>query len=156
MAAADRSASAPSGKDYIRSVPVHWNDCDPARIVFHAHYVRWMDEGFQEMCRARGLDFRLMVEADASFRGSPLVNVSCGFRAPSMYGDVMQHHIHPPEFGAGKSFLVKHSFHRDGTLLATGEQVRIWGYADATGTLRAVPVPPEAQALLRGDQSGMR
>ena len=136
--------------DYSRSVPVHWNDCDPARIVFHAHYVRWMDEGFQEMCRARGLDFRQMVEADASFRGSPLVNIACGFRLPAMYGDLLEHRIHPPEFGAGKSFLVKHSFLKAGAVLATGEQVRIWGYADATGTLRAVPVPPEAQSLLRG------
>ncbi len=138
-------------QDYLRSVPVHWNDCDPARIVFHAHFVRWMDEGFQEMCRARGLDFRLMVEADAGFRGSPLVNVSCGFRSPAMYADLLEHRIHPPEFGAGKSFLVKHGFWRDGTLLATGEQVRIWGQADASGTLRAVPVPPETQAMLRGE-----
>jgi YbgC/YbaW family acyl-CoA thioester hydrolase len=137
--------------DFIRQVPVHWNDCDPARIVFHSHYVRWMDEGFHELCRARGLDFARLVEADAGFRGSPLVNIACGFRAPAMYGDVLEHRIHPAEFGAGKSFVVRHSFLKEGRLVAEGEQVRIWGQADAAGVLRALPVPEAVRARLRGE-----
>jgi hypothetical protein len=27
---------------FTRSFLVHWNDCDPAGIVFHAYYIRWM------------------------------------------------------------------------------------------------------------------
>ena len=49
-------------QDYSRQVPVHWNDCDPARIVFHPHFLRWMDEGFHELCHARGLDLRALAE----------------------------------------------------------------------------------------------
>ena len=152
MPTSDRGLDEPRGADFVRSVPVHWNDCDPARIVFHAHYVGWMDEGFHELCRARGLDFATLVAADASFRGSPLVNIACGFRLPAMYGDLLEHRIHPAEFGAGKSFVVKHSYLKAGAVVATGEQVRIWGYADASGTLRAVPVPPDVRAKLRGEQ----
>ncbi len=137
--------------DYIRQVPVHWNDCDPARIVFHAHFIRWMDEGFHELMRARGVDEVRMTEADPGFRGAPLVNVACNFSVPAVYGDLLEHRIAPPEFGAGKSFGVKHQFWRNGTLLAQGEQSRIWGQADPTGRLRAVPVPEDIRARLRGE-----
>lgn len=137
--------------DFLRQVPVHWNDCDPARIVFHSHFVRWMDEGFHELCRARGLDFRVLVEAEERFRGSPLVNIGCAFRSPALYGDVLEHRIHPAEFGAGKAFTVRHSFLQGARLVAEGEQVRIWGYADAEGRLRSVPVPAEVRAKLRGE-----
>ena len=136
---------------FRRTIPVHWNDCDPARIVFHAHYVRWMDEGFHAMCQARGLDFARLAEADAGFRASPLVNIACGFRSPAMYGDLLEHLVHPAEFGTGKSFLVKHSFLKAGTLVAEGEQVRIWGRTDASGTLRAVPVPEDVRRIMRGE-----
>lgn len=137
--------------DHIRQIPIHWNDCDPARIVFHAHYVRWMDEGFHEMAQARGVDLAAMQRAEPDFRASPLVDVSCAFRAPATHGDVLEHVIAPPEFGAGKSFRVRHAFRRGTVLVAEGMQVRIWGYAGADGTLRAVPVPPEIAARLRGE-----
>lgn len=138
--------------DFVRAVTVHWNDCDPAGIVFHSHYVRWMDEGFHELARARGVDFALLQAADPAFRGAPLVNIGCAFRAPAMYGDTLEHRIAPPAFGAGRSFRVLHRFLKGDVLVAEGEQVRIWGMAGPGGTgLRAVPVPPDLAARLRGE-----
>lgn len=137
--------------EFRRRVPVRWGDCDPARIVFHPHFFRWMDEGFDEMCLARGIDLRAMVAADPAFRSSPLVDVRCAFRSPAAYGDVLDHRIHPAEFAGGKAFTLRHGFWLGEQLVAEGEQVRIWGYADATGRLRAVPVPPELQARMRGE-----
>ena len=139
--------------DFLRQVAVHWNDCDPARIVFHSHYVRWMDEGFHELARARGVDFAALQAAEAGFRGSPLVNIACAFRAPAWYGDTLEHRIAPPEIGRGRSYRVRHSFHKDEVLVAEGEQVRIWGMAGPDGEgLRAVPVPPHIAARLRAWQ----
>ena len=120
--------------DFVRRVPVHWNDCDPARIVFHSHYVRWMDEGFHEMARARGVDFAELQAAEPGFRGTPLVSIACDFRSPALYGDTLEHRIAPPEIGSGRSFRVRHSFHNDGRLVAEGQQVRIWGMAGPGGT----------------------
>jgi 4-hydroxybenzoyl-CoA thioesterase len=138
--------------DFVRRVPVHWNDCDPARIVFHSHYVRWMDEGFHELARARGVDFAALQAAEAGFRGSPLVNIACAFRAPALYGDTLEHRIVPPDIGRGRSYRVRHSFHKGAVLVAEGEQVRIWGMAGPGGEgLRAVPVPPDIAARLRGE-----
>ena len=141
--------------DFVRHVPVHWNDCDPARIVFHSHYVRWMDEGFHEMARARGVDFAELQAAEPGFRGAPLVNIACTFRSPALYGDTLEHRIAPPEIGAGRAFRVKHTFLKGGTPVAEGEQVRIWGMAGPGGEgLRAVPVPPGLAARLRGEAPG--
>ena len=139
--------------DFVRRVPVHWNDCDPARIVFHSHYVRWMDEGFHEMARARGVDFAELQAAEPGFRGTPLVAISCAFRAPALYGDTLEHRIAPPEFGGGRSFRVRHSFSKDGgVVVAEGEQVRIWGMSGPGGEgLSAVPVPAGTAARLRGE-----
>ncbi len=138
--------------DFVRQVPVHWNDCDPARIVLHSHYVRWMDEGFHEMARARGVDFAVLQATEPGFRGTPLVNIACAFRSPALYGDTLEHRIAPPEFGGGRSFRVRHTFHKAGIVVAEGEQVRIWGMAGPDGEgLRAVPVPPDIAARLRGE-----
>ena len=138
--------------DFVRHVPVHWNDCDPARIVFHSHYVRWMDEGFHELARARGVDFAALQVAEPSFRGSPLVNIACAFRAAAMYGDTLEHRIAPPEIGGGRSYRVRHSFRKGAVLVAEGEQVRIWGMAGPGGEgLKAAPVPPDIAVRLRGE-----
>lgn len=138
--------------DFVRAVPVHWNDCDPARIVFHSHYVRWMDEGFHELARARGVDFAALQAADPGFRGTPLVNIACAFRAPAMFGDTLEHRIAAPEFGGGRSFRVLHRFLKGDVLIAEGEQVRIWGMTRPDGTgLRAVKLPPDLAARLRGE-----
>ena len=84
---------------YTRTIRVHWGDCDPARIVFHPNFIRWMDEGFTEMALARGIDFAELQRADPQFRGAPLVDVRCSFRAPARYGEVITQEVVPPVFG---------------------------------------------------------
>jgi 4-hydroxybenzoyl-CoA thioesterase len=139
--------------DFVRHILVHWSDCDPARIVFHAHFVRWMDEGFTELARARGVDFAALQAAEPRFRGSPLVAVSCSFRAPARFGDTLEHRIATPLIGStGKAFVVRHRFLKDGVLVANGEQTRIWAMAADNGEgLAAVPVPVAIAVLLRGE-----
>ena len=135
---------------FRRAFLVHWNDCDPAGIVFHAHFIRWMDEGFTDMMLARGVDFAALAREDASFRGSPLVDVRCAFRAPARFADTLTHEIAWPVFGDGRSYRLAHRFLLpDVRLAAEGEQVRIWG-RDEAGTLRAVPMPPAIAAALGG------
>jgi 4-hydroxybenzoyl-CoA thioesterase len=125
---------------FTRRILVHWGDCDPARIVFHPNFIRWMDEGFTEMALARGVDFGVLQREDRHFRGAPLVDLRCGFRAPARYGEALAHEVAPPIFG-GRSFRIAHRFLlRDGTLAAEGEQVRIWG-REVDGVLRAVTMP---------------
>ncbi|TDH58830.1 acyl-CoA thioesterase [Dankookia rubra] len=134
---------------FTRRIRVHWGDCDPARIAFHPNFIRWMDEGFTEMALARGIDFAALQREDALFRGAPLVDVRCGFRAPARYGQVLGQEVAPPVF-SGRSFRIVHRFVLpDGRLAAEGEQVRIWG-REVDGVLRAVPMPDTVCAAFAG------
>ena len=45
------------------------------------------------MARARGMDFAELQAAEPGFRGTPLVNITCAFRSPALYGDTLEHHI---------------------------------------------------------------
>lgn len=136
--------------DFIRRFLVHWNDCDPARIVFHANFIRWMDEGFTDMTRARGVDFAAIAAEDPHFRGAPLVDLRCSFRAPAKFADMLEHRIAPPEFGGGRTFRLVHRFFLDdGTLAAEGEQTRIWGRDEGQG-LKAVAMPERIRQSLAG------
>ncbi len=130
---------------FSRSFTVHWNECDPARIVFHANFVRWMDEGFSDWTSWLGIDFPALQAADPGFVGCPLVSVRCGFSSPAHFGDVLEHRIGPVSLG-GRSFRVEHSFHKGGVQVAEGEQVRIWGRLDPGDVLRALPIPAEIRA----------
>jgi len=126
---------------FTRTILVHWGDCDPARIVFHPNFIRWMDDGFAEMALARGIDFVALQREDPQFRGAPLVDVRCGFRAPARFGEVLRHEVAAPALSTGRSFRVAHRFLLpDGALAAEGEQVRIWG-REVDGALRAVAMP---------------
>ena len=51
--------------EYVRRVPIRWNDRDPARIACHAHAIRWMDEGFREMAEARGVGVAALLRGEA-------------------------------------------------------------------------------------------
>ena len=132
---------------YTRLIPVHWNECDPARIVFHANFVRWMDEGFSDWVAAAGIDFPTLQAEDRTFVGCPLVSVRCVFTSPARFGDVLEHQVGPATMG-GRSFRVAHLFSKNGVAVAEGEQVRIWGQLDAGEVLRALPIPPYVRALL--------
>lgn len=134
---------------YARHFTVHWNECDPARIAFHANFVRWMDEGFSDWCTALGIDFPAMQRVDPAFIGCPLVSVRCAFSSPARHGDTLEHRIGPAVL-THRSFRVPHEFFKDGTAVAEGEQVRIWGRLDPGDVLRALPIPADAGALLAG------
>ena len=134
---------------YSRRFTVHWNECDPSHIVFHANYVRWMDEGFWEWSAALGIDFPAMQAADPAFIGSPLVSVRCAFTSPARFGDVLEHRVGPATIGR-RSIRVPHSFLKGGQPAAEGEQVRVWGRLDPGEVLRALPIPADVATLLGG------
>ncbi len=139
-----------SASRYTRSLTVYWNECDPAGIVFHGNFIRWMDEGFADWALELGIDLPALQSADPAFVGSPLVSVRCDFSSPARFGDTLQHQIGPATLSR-RSFRVPHRFFHDGRPVAEGEQVRIWGRMEPGEGLRALPLPPDIAAKLRSD-----
>jgi YbgC/YbaW family acyl-CoA thioester hydrolase len=142
-------AAIVSESRYSRPLTVYWNECDPAGIVFHGNFIRWMDEGFADWAFALGIDLPALQSADPGFVGSPLVSVRCDFRSPARFGDTLQHQIGPATFSR-RSFRVPHAFLHNGKAVAEGEQIRIWGRIEPGEGLCALPIPPAIAETLGG------
>jgi 4-hydroxybenzoyl-CoA thioesterase len=140
------------GPDEFRSIvgvfpcQVHWGDCDPAGIIFYPTYFRWMDAATWAFVESVGFGPQRM---RAEHLAMPLVSADCQFLAPAHHGDRCEVRSRIARFG-GASFVVAHDIVRaDGTVLAKGNEKRVWGrYASGPGSpLKGQPIPEQVKAL---------
>jgi len=127
---------------------VHWGDCDPAGIIFYPTYFRWMDAATWAFVSSVGYGARRMREEHLAM---PLVSADCEFLAPAQHGDRCDVRSRIARFG-GASFVVAHDVVRaDGTLLARGNEKRVWGrYTSGPGTpMKGQVIPETVKALFR-------
>ncbi len=72
---------------YRRPIPVEFNHCDPAGIVFYPRYFEMINSVVENFFReAMGYPFAGMM---ADNRGVPVVRIEVEFRAPSRLGEVL-------------------------------------------------------------------
>ncbi len=66
-------------------VRVQWADADAARIVWHGHFLRYLDQAEQDLFAALGLTYDSI---DARFAVIlPRTKFGCTFRSPARVGD---------------------------------------------------------------------
>ncbi len=130
---------------------IEWAHCDPAQIIFNPHYYIWMDQGTHRLLDAAGFAFAEAVRT-TPFRGCVLVSSGATFHKPAVFADVIQLESEVEKFG-NKSFVMKHVFSRDGDVLATGNEDRVWGWThpDDPERITSIPVPDEVRAMLSVD-----
>lgn len=130
---------------------VEWAHCDPAGIIFNPHYYIWMDSGTHALLQAAGYDLIGNTHEDDLFRGCPLVASNMAFKRPLYFGDVTVLTSRVEKFG-NTSFTVAHAFHQghNPEPVATGNEVRVWGYSDPDKPekLVAVRMPEEVRKML--------
>ncbi len=135
-------------------IRVEWAHCDPAGIIFNPHYYIWMDAGTHALIRAAGFEFAREIREDKLFRGFPLVASNMAFKRPLYFGDITVLTSQVEKFG-NSSFVVQHEFWQgdDPQPVATGSEVRVWGYSDAElpEKLVAQTFPEELKKLLSVD-----
>ncbi len=133
---------------YVHAVHVRWSDCDPAGIIYHPHYFRWMDDAAHLLLDKAGFGFERLLK-DLGVPGVPLVSANADFRSPAMLDDLLEIECHVSEFGT-KSFTVSHFIRRGETLIAEGWQKRVWCKADPDGSrkLTAHPIPDNFKQAL--------
>ena len=130
------------------SCEVYWGDCDPAGIIFYPTYFRWMDAATWAFMASVGYSARRMREEHLAM---PLVGADCEFLAPALHGDRCEVRSRIARFG-GASFAVAHEVVRaDGTLLARGNEKRVWGrFQNGPGTpMKGEQIPEDVRALFR-------
>ncbi|MDR5653600.1 acyl-CoA thioesterase [Ruixingdingia sedimenti] len=72
---------------YVKVVPIEFNHCDPAGIVFYPRYFEMINSVVENFfADVVGCSFAQM-HAEGHGNGVPTVHLDCDFRAPSRLGD---------------------------------------------------------------------
>ena len=64
---------------------VRYAETDQMGVVYHAHYLVWMEMGRVEYCRARGIRYRDMEEQDGILLA--VAEATCRYLSPARYDD---------------------------------------------------------------------
>ncbi|MDX2152035.1 MAG: thioesterase family protein [Bryobacteraceae bacterium] len=64
---------------------VRYAETDQMGVVYHSHYITWMEIGRVELCRSRGVRYRDMEEQDGIILA--VVDVQCRYVSPARYDD---------------------------------------------------------------------
>jgi 4-hydroxybenzoyl-CoA thioesterase len=132
-------------------VEIEWGHCDPAGIVFNPRFFEFFDAGTWLLLQiALGVP-RHNLSEHFGIIGIPLVEAGANFVAPLKFGDRIELESAVTDLRRS-SFDVQHRVYKDGKIAIDGLEKRVWAGAhpdDAT-RMRAVPIPEEVAARLRG------
>ena len=100
---------------------VRYRECDPMRVVYHAHYVDYFEAARTEALRAHGLPYRALEDAGIIM---PVVELNARYLRPASYDDLLEIHVRFPEV-PGVRVRTEYDVHRAGEepLLVTGTVV---------------------------------
>ncbi|MFA5859101.1 MAG: YbgC/FadM family acyl-CoA thioesterase [Elusimicrobiota bacterium] len=66
---------------------VYYEDTDCGQVVYYSNYLRFFERSRTEFMRERGVDIKDMMARDVHF---VVTRIEVDFKAPAMYGDVLQ------------------------------------------------------------------
>jgi len=123
-------------------------DCDPAGIVFYPRYFAMFDASTGRMLEAAFGMKKPAWTKKYGIVGIPMVDTGATFRRPCVYGDVVTITSEITALGRS-SFEIRHRLENNGAAAVEAHEKRVWtGRSD--GALRAVPLPDEVVARLKG------
>ena len=127
---------------YSRTVPIEFNHCDPAGIVFYPRYFEMMNSVVENFfAEAVGWSFARMHTGGAR-NGVPTVAINCSFMAPSRLGEKVTFTL--VATGIGKSSLdVRITAAKDGEVRLASDNTLVW-----IDQGRAAPWPDEIRTKL--------
>jgi 4-hydroxybenzoyl-CoA thioesterase len=142
------------GLRHKRNIEVTWGDCDAAAVVFYPRYYEWFDACTHALLNSAGLDHRSLQEKHGLL-GTPLIQASAKFMAPSTYGDVLEADSFISKI-VDRGFTVTHRFSVRGRVVVEGEEVRVWAKStgDPARPMKTVDPGPEIRTIIEGRQSG--
>jgi 4-hydroxybenzoyl-CoA thioesterase len=124
----------------VFSVQVQFGDCGPADIVLFRNFSRWMDASSQHYFLECGVPQWSQIEEPPGLLGTPLLEAHIRFLVPATHPDMLEIHTDIEQWRA-KVFIQRHRVLRGDTLICESHETRAFCTRDATGRMRAVPVP---------------
>jgi acyl-CoA thioester hydrolase len=104
--------------------PVRFSEVDTMLIVWHGHYVQYMEEGREHFGRKFGISY-MTIKANGYM--APVVKLSCDFKKTLSYDDtviVETRYINSPAAKITYSFKIFRG--SDKELVATGESIQVF------------------------------
>ena len=132
---------------HVAELRVRWTECDPAGIVYFAHYLTYFELGTFEYMRSRGANWGVIRER-YGFQSVPRVEAHARFKASARYDDLIEVHTRIGEISRKvitfDSQVYRQADHR---LLAEGHIKVVLTAADG----RAAALPPDLVTWLQSD-----
>lgn len=104
--------------------PVRFSEVDSMQIVWHGHYVKYMEEGREDFGRKFGINY-MSIKANGYM--APVVKLSCDYKKTLSYDDSV---IVETRFVDSDAAKIIYSFKifraSDKELVATGESVQVF------------------------------
>jgi acyl-CoA thioester hydrolase len=126
---------------YETQLKVRFYEVDSYHVVWHGHYVSWFEVGRNEFAARFGLDPEQLKEIGLM---APVVDLSCKFKLPAHYGDMVIVQITMQRCETAK-LIFHYTVMRDKEVLAEGYTTHI--LTDLKGTM-LYQIPPEAKQRL--------
>ena len=104
--------------------PVRFSEVDSMNIVWHGHYVKYMEEGREDFGRKFGISY-MMIKASGYM--APVVKITCEYKKPLQYDDKVIVETRFVDSAAAKITYAFRLFRAsDNELVATGESVQVF------------------------------
>ena len=124
--------------EYRTQRRMEFADTDMAGIVHFSRYPVFMETAEHEFLRSVGTDIE--VEWNGDRISWPRVAVSCDYRKPARYGDVLDIHVTVKRIGS-KSITYEFVFSKDGVETARGQITAVCCVVNHGEDIRAIPIP---------------
>jgi acyl-CoA thioester hydrolase len=119
------------------TIRIRFNEVDAMGIVWHGHYIKYLEEGREALGNRFGLNYLSVYDKGYTI---PLVKTVCDFKKPLRYGDQAIVHTRLINCDAAKLIYRYEIFREsDMELAATGETIQV--FLNLKGELSLVNPP---------------
>ena len=102
-------------KDYLHKVQYY--ETDMMGITHHSNYIRWMEEARVDYLSQIGWDYAKLEKEGII---SPVLNVTCNYKKPTFFSDLVTINVTVHEFTGVKLHLVYEMKNGKGQIVCTG------------------------------------
>ncbi len=108
----------------IVEFPVRFSEVDSMQVVWHGHYVKYMEEGREDFGRKFGINY-MLIKANGYM--APVVKLVCDYKKTLSYDDTVMVETTFIDSDAAK-IIYRFNIYRasDKVLVATGESIQVF------------------------------
>lgn len=125
---------------------VRFNETDPLGIVWHGHYVTYLEDGREAFGEEYGISYKDIQHAGLF---APIVKCTVDYKFPLKHGDWATIETNYVDEMASKLHFTYKIFNEEGKLVATGETIQV--FTDQKGEL-FLSYPPFFEEWKRKNQ----